>query len=102
MPFSKELRSQPDELVLLLAIIPLRVLGGGGNTGTVVVSALAVVSLALAALLRHRWAWWLGGAMPVALVVAGFTLHPSLGVLGVIFGLVWLYVLRVRATVLGR
>ena len=89
-------------VVLLLAIVPLRVMGAGGNAGTVVVSALAVVSLVLAGLLRHRWTWWLAIVLPVALVVAGFLVHGSLGVLGVIFGLVWAYVLRVRSTVLGR
>jgi len=89
-------------VVLLLAIVPLRVVHAGGNTGTVIVAALAVVSLALAGMMRHRWAWWVGGALPVILIVAGFLVHASLGVLGVVFGLVWLYVLRVRRTVLGN
>ena len=34
------------------------------------------------------------------LLLAGF-LHWSLGVLGVIFALVWVYVLHVRRTILG-
>lgn len=90
-----------EGLVLLLAIVPLRVIGTG-NAGTAVVASLAVVSFVLAGLLRRRWAWWLGGAVPVALIVAGFLVHVSLSVLGGIFALVWLYVLRVRYTVLGR
>jgi hypothetical protein len=89
-------------VVLLLAIVPLRVLDAGGNSGTAVVAALAVVSLALAGLTRHRWAWWVGAALPVVLLGAGVAVHGSLAVLGVLFGLVWLYVLRVRSTVLGK
>jgi hypothetical protein len=87
---------------LLLAVVPLRVLGAGGNTGTALVASLAVLCFAVAGLLRHRWAWWAGGAVSLAAIGLGFVVHLSLTVLGVLFGLVWLYVLRVRATVLGR
>jgi hypothetical protein len=89
-------------VVLLLAIVPMRVIGAGGNAGTALLVALAVVSFALAGLLRHRWAWWIGGLLPLAELAAGFVVHVSLTVLGVVFGLVWLYALRVRATVLGQ
>jgi hypothetical protein len=90
-----------EGVALLLAIVPLRVIDAGGNAGTAIVVALAVLSFALAGLLRRRWAWWAGGALPVVLIACGFAVHLILGVLGVLFGLVWLYVLRVRATVLG-
>ncbi len=88
-------------LVLLLGILPLRVLGAAGGGGTGALVALAVLSFALAGLLRRRWAWWAGGAVPAVLVICGFLVHPSLGVLGLIFGAVWFYVLHVRRTVLG-
>jgi hypothetical protein len=88
-------------VMLLFAIVPLRVIDGGGSTGTALVGALAVLSLVLAGLLRYRWAWWAGSVLPLALIASGFVVHLSLSVLGVLFGLVWLYVLRVRATVLG-
>jgi hypothetical protein len=91
-----------EGLVLLLAIIPLRVLDASLGGGTLVVVALAVVSFALAGLLRHSWAWWAGSVLQVALFVSGFLVHGALTVMGVLFGLVWLYVLRVRSTVLGR
>jgi hypothetical protein len=89
-------------VVLLLGIVPLRVIGAGSGGGTVAVVALAVLSIALAGLLRRRWAWWAGGALPLVLIACGFLVHVSLAVLGVMFGLVWAYVLRVRRTVLGR
>ena len=90
-----------EAVVLLLAIQPMRVLGArltGVAIGSIVV--LAVVCLALAGLLRHGWAWYAAGVVQVVLFAFGFAFHPALGVLGVLFGLVWLYVLNVRRTVL--
>ena len=43
-----------EGLVLLLAIVPLRVLGARGNTGTIVVVTLAVVCFVLAGRGRLR------------------------------------------------
>jgi hypothetical protein len=92
-----------EGLVLLLAIIPIRVLGGGsGSAGTLVIVALALASFVLAGLLARRWAWVAGTALQVVLFASGFLVHSALAALGVLFGLVWLYVLHVRRTVLGR
>jgi hypothetical protein len=90
-----------EALVLLLAIQPLRVLGAH-VTGVAVgfVIALAVAAIVLAGLLRRGWAWWAGALVPVCLFVGGFVFHAALGVLGVLFGLLWLYVLSVRRRVL--
>jgi hypothetical protein len=90
-----------EGLVLLLAIIPLRVLGARGTAGTLVVVALAMVSFALAGMVRRRWVWTAAAALQVVLLVCGFLVHAALAVVGVLFGLVWLYVLRVRRSVLG-
>jgi len=91
-------------LVMLLALAPLARIGGehkGVAIGLCVV--LFVVSIALAGLLRHTWAWWAALAVPLALVVGGLILHWALTALGVLFGLLWGYVLSVRRTVLrGR
>jgi hypothetical protein len=90
-----------EALVLLLAIQPIRMLGGeltGPAIGAIV--ALAVGAVLLAGLLRRRWAWHGGTALQVLLLAAGL-LHPALGALGVIFGLVWAYVLHVRRSILG-
>jgi Protein of unknown function (DUF4233) len=91
-----------EAIVLLLAIQPLRVLGVRlSGLAVAVVIALALLCLGLAAALSHRWAWWAGSAVPVALLGAGLAFHPALAGLGVLFGLVWLYVLHVRRSVLG-
>ncbi len=90
-----------EAVVLLLAIQPMRVLGAhltGLAIGCIV--ALAVGCVVLAALLRHRWAWYGGLGPQLALVVCGFAFHPALAILGVLFALVWLYVLQVRRRVL--
>ncbi|HEX7745911.1 MAG TPA: DUF4233 domain-containing protein [Micromonosporaceae bacterium] len=90
-----------EAVVLLLAIQPLRLVGGDlRGVAIAVIVALAVLAAALAGLLRRRWAWHAGSVLQVLLLLSG-PLHWSLGVLGVIFGAVWLYVLHVRRTILG-
>lgn len=88
-----------EAVVLLLAIQPIRMLGGADSGAAVAVAAgSAVVAVGLAALLRLRWVWWAAAGLQGALVLAGFV-HWSLAVLGVIFGLVWAFVLYVRGRV---
>jgi hypothetical protein len=87
-------------LVLVLAIVPLIRLGVP-DAAVAVVITLAVLALVLCGLLRHTWAWYIALAVPAALL-ASTGWHPALGVLGVLFALVWAYVLRVRRIVLGR
>ena len=87
--------------MLLLAIRPMQVLGvhlTGVAIATIIV--LAVGCLVLAGLLRRAWAWWAAIVVQVALIGAGFAFHRSLVVLGVVFGLLWGYVLSVRRSVL--
>ena len=91
-----------EGLMLLLAIVPLRVIAEArGIAGTLFVVALALFCFGLAGLLRRRWAWWAGTLLQVVLIVGGSFVHGSLVVLGVLFGLVWVYALRIRRTVLG-
>jgi hypothetical protein len=91
-----------EAIVLLLALVPLARLGGEhSSTGIWLCVALVVVSIVLAGLLRRAWAWWAGAFVPLALVVGGFLVHWSLVALGVLFALVWSYVLNVRHSVLS-
>jgi len=90
-----------ETVVLLLAIAPLVRLGGERKgVAIAVVIALAVPWGVAAGSLRRPAGWLLGGTVQVVLLFSGL-LHWSLAVLGVVFGLVWLYVLHVRRTVLG-
>ncbi|MFI7521709.1 DUF4233 domain-containing protein [Micromonospora globbae] len=90
-----------EALVLLLAIQPIRVVGGDlGGTAIGAVVALAVVAVVLAGLIRRPWAWNAGTVLQGLLMLSGL-LHWSLLVLGVIFALVWGYALHVRRVILG-
>lgn len=85
-------------VVLLMGIVPL-IRIGAPTAAVVLVAVLAVVSIVLCGLLKRGWAWYAAIAVPVALLAAG-VLHVALAVLGVMFGLLWAYILYVRRSVL--
>lgn len=90
-----------EALVLLLAIAPLSVIGGAGKGAAIAAVAVgAVVAIVLAGSMRRAWAWHAGGVLQV-LLLAGGLLHWTIAAIGVIFGLVWVYALHVRRTILG-
>ncbi|MFI6158318.1 DUF4233 domain-containing protein [Micromonospora haikouensis] len=91
-----------EALVLLLAIQPIRVVGGElSGAAVAVIVLLAVAAVALAGMMRRPWAWHAGTVLQGALMLAGL-LHWSLLALGIIFALVWGYALHVRRVILGR
>lgn len=85
-------------LVLLMGIVPLIRLDAPG-AAIVVIAVLAVAAIVLCGLLKHEWAWYAAILVPAVLIVTGF-LHVALAVLGVMFALLWAYMLYVRRTVL--
>ena len=90
-----------EAIVLLLAIQPIRILGGdlsGWGIGAVV--ALAVLAAVVAGSMRRGWAWHAGTGIQVLLLASGL-LHWSLAALGLIFGAAWAYATYVRRTILG-
>jgi hypothetical protein len=88
-------------LALLLAVAPLAKVGGPHRGYAIgLVLGLAVITVVLLGMLRRPWAWRAAWVVPLGLVAGGW-LHWSLGVLGLLFGLLWAYVLRVRRTVLS-
>lgn len=90
-----------EGLLLLLAIQPVRVLGANFSGAAIgVIVALAVVCFALAGMLRRSWAWYAGPALQAVLLACGYIFHAALAALGVLFGLLWIYVLHVRRTVM--
>jgi hypothetical protein len=90
-----------EALVLLLAIQPIRVVGGDlGGPAIAVVVALAVASTVLAGMMRRPWVWHAGTVLQGLLMLSGL-LHWSLFVLGVMFALAWAYALHVRRVILG-
>ncbi|BCY06179.1 DUF4233 domain-containing protein [Actinoplanes sp. L3-i22] len=90
-----------EAIVLLLAIQPIRILGGDlTGWGIGVVIALAVIAAGLAGCMGRRWGWNAGTGLQVALIAAGLV-HWSLAALGVIFGLAWAYATYVRKSILS-
>jgi uncharacterized protein DUF4233 len=90
-----------EAIVLLLAIQPIRIMGGQlGAWGIGTVVALAVVAVLLSGLMGRPWAWHAGSVLQV-LLLAGGLLHWSLAALGLIFGLTWAYATVVRKKILG-
>lgn len=90
-----------EAIVLLLAIQPIRVLGGDlSGWGIGAVAALAVLAIALAGMMKRRWAWHAGTALQVLLLAAGL-FHWSLAALGLIFGAAWAYASYVRRAILS-
>jgi Protein of unknown function (DUF4233) len=90
-----------EALVLLLAIQPLRQFGGEtGALSVVVLVVLAVLAVTLTGLLSRPWAWTAGTVLQAAIIATGL-LHWSLAAVGLIFALVWAYVLHVRRRVLA-
>jgi hypothetical protein len=91
-----------EAIVLLLAIVPMHVLHVR-HTGAAMLSLgiLALLCILLAGVLKRPWAWAAGIVLQVLLIACGY-FHISLAALGVLFLLVWIYVLSVRRSVLGR
>ncbi|MBB5869809.1 hypothetical protein F4553_003188 [Allocatelliglobosispora scoriae] len=88
-----------EGITLLLAIQPVRMLGGS-TAAVVTVAVTAVVAFLLSGMMGRRWAWHVASALQVVLVGA-IALNWAIATVGVIFGLVWIYVLRVRKRILG-
>jgi hypothetical protein len=90
-----------EAIVLLLAIQPIRIMGGHlSGWGITAVVALAVLALLLTGMMKRPWAWAAGTALQV-LLLAGGVLHWALTLVGVIFGAAWGYALYVRRSILG-
>ena len=89
-------------LVLLLAVLPLRMVAGRyAGWAILAVVVEAVLCGVLAGLLRHRWAWYAGIAIQV-LVIATGVFQWAIAIIGLVFGGIWLFVLHLRRTILGR
>lgn len=91
-----------ETIVVALALPVIAKLGGGISTaGGWIVGGLALAMLAAAFLQRRRWGLWLALALQAAMIACFFVV-PTLGVLGVVFALVWAYILWLRMDVARR
>ncbi len=85
-----------EGIVVLLALPLVAKLGGGVATGQgLLVGALAVALFLACGVAGRPWGIWVALALQAALI-ASWVAVPALGIVGVIFGLVWLCLLWFR------
>lgn len=88
-----------ESIVVALALLVLPKFGEGATPlGVAVIAALAVAMIVAAGLQRRPWGLWLALGLQVVMIACGL-LVPALGVMGVVFGLVWGGLLLLRRDV---
>ena len=91
-----------EAIVVALALPVVGTLGGGLTTVSgALVAALAVAMVVASGLQRRRWGLGFALALQALMIVSGL-LVSALGILGVVFALVWVYLLYLRAEVARR
>ncbi|MGH3757308.1 DUF4233 domain-containing protein [Actinophytocola sp.] len=91
-----------EMIAVLLSIPVVANLGSGMDTWQgVLVGALALLLLLTCAVVRKPWGIWVAVGLQVVMIVCWVAL-PALGVLGLIFGLVWTILLWMRWDVAKR
>lgn len=91
-----------EMIVVLLSIPVVANLGSGMATWQgVLVAVLAAALLVTCAFLRKPWGIWLAAGLQVVLIGCWVAL-PALGILGLVFGLVWAILLWMRWDVAKR
>jgi hypothetical protein len=85
-----------EAIVVLLALPVVGTVGDGLDAGSVgYLVGLAVLMIVAAGLQRRPFAIPLNLLLQVALI-AGFFVHPSIGVMGLIFAFVWGFIMYLR------
>ncbi|BBZ59738.1 DUF4233 domain-containing protein [Mycolicibacterium monacense] len=91
-----------EAIVVLLALPVVGSVGGGltaASTGYLI--GFAVVLVLMSGIQGRPWAIWANLAVQVGLI-AGWAVYPGVGIIGVIFAVVWLMIVYLRAEVLRR
>jgi hypothetical protein len=91
-----------EMIVVLLSIPVVATLGSGMATWQgFLVGALAAALLATCVVIRRPWGIWAAAGLQVVLIACWVAL-PALGILGLVFGLVWTILLWMRWDVAKR
>ena len=91
-----------EAIVVALALLVLPKFGEGATPfGVTVISALAVAMVVAAGLQRRPWGLGLALGLQVVMIACGL-LVPALGVMGVVFALVWAGLLLLRRDLAGK
>jgi Protein of unknown function (DUF4233) len=89
-----------ESIVVLLALLVLP-LSGGGPVAIAVIVAVAVLMIVASGVQRRPWGLGFALALQVATIACGL-LVPALGVMGLVFALVWGILLNLRRVVAGK
>lgn len=91
-----------EAIVVLLALPVVGKVGGGLTpASTAYLIGLAVVLVLLCGVQGRPWAIWVNVAIQVVLI-AGVVVYGAVGIIGLIFLVVWLLIAYLRAEVLRR
>ena len=91
-----------EAIVVGLALLVLPKFGEGATPfGVIVISALAVAMVVAAGMQRRPWGLGLALGLQAVMIVC-WLLVPALGVMGVVFALVWAGILLLRRDLLGK
>lgn len=91
-----------EAIVVLLALLVLSKFGGGATPlGVGIISGLALLMIVASGVQRRPWGLPLALALQAAAIACG-VLVPALGVMGVVFALVWGGLLLMRRDVAQR
>ncbi|MGZ8180016.1 DUF4233 domain-containing protein [Williamsia sp. SKLECPSW1] len=91
-----------EAIVVLLALPIVAKVGGGLTAASTTFLVVVTVAMILGSGLQgRRWALYYDLLLQVVLI-AGVVFHWSIGAVGVVFGLVWIYIAYIRRDVARR
>jgi Protein of unknown function (DUF4233) len=91
-----------ESIVVLLALPVVAAVGGGLNAySTTFLVGFAVVLVLMAGIQGRPWAIWANLGVQLVLI-AGWVVYPGVGLIGLLFAVVWLLIAYLRGEVLRR
>ncbi|OLT06934.1 hypothetical protein BJF90_15175 [Pseudonocardia sp. CNS-004] len=91
-----------EAIVVALSLLVLSKFGEGATAfGVTVIVALAVAMIVAAGVQRRPWGLWFALGLQAVMILCGL-LVPALGVMGVVFALVWAAILLMRRDLMGK
>ena len=91
-----------EAIVVLLALPVVSAVGGGLTAfSTAYLIGFAVLLVLMAGIQGRSWAIWANLGVQLVLI-AGWFIYPAVGFVGLLFTVVWLMILYLRADVLRR
>ena len=91
-----------EAIVVLLALPAVATVGGGLTAfSTAYLIGFAVLLVLMAGVQGRPWAIWANVAVQ-AVLIAGWAIYPGVGFIGIVFAVVWLIIVYLRAEVLRR